>query len=712
MFQLNIKRESSELSYVFDQAKLILGSKGAPPVDLTLSDPTLLPVHLTIFRKGKDYFAENVGHDPHTSVSGVPFWKKKLKSGDVISLGRSTIIFYQLASPAHPEEEGTGGTPLLLPPPLKEKVTSSGATAKETTRETNLIERLSPELTESPLHVWLLLAGIIMVFVALFGLAFTLTMREKAQEEKIVAGQRLADLGMMLTYAQLYSLEPPQKNFLDPEFLKGIASRVLSPLSVELNWIDKEGRLKGADHHIRIYSDGDLERFILLAQPEYKFSQWVVPSWTLVLDSDELIVRATQDLKELNRLLAEKVGGLEGTNLSLVTQTIQAMDQLPLKTLALDHSNEGFTPPEELSYIDPKGSHYIYNAPRYFLFNQPLVELACQLGEEKEQLDLLKKEIALRSRFPLMILYSAMGIESAIEARKVFSEETPDSSHLIGYLELDEKTGGPGKSRLLMMGHRHQEGSEEAKNESSDPLASYQDHPLYAELLQLLEARKEHLKPYYASMVGLLEDHIVHTDRQFFLRYQLLFDTFRDALKKEQTEVDLAVNALCKKYVFETGELTLSLFSSILDLAGVEVGYEEEGLIPTIGPILTLHPGIEQLETLFSEIEKAVSMPVLDQTVAMAHDLLNQEIFRDNKELNSWQNQLRSLVIYKLETLLWMPHVEWAEQLDPENLRWMISRILKNGYITESDKREFYLSQIENGSILKDDYLLSNEIYP
>ena len=42
-----------------------------------------------------------------------------------------------------------------------------------------------------------------------------------------------------------------------------------------------------------------------------------------------------------------------------------------------------------------------------------------------------------------------------------------------------------------------------------------------------------------------------------------------------------------------------------LDLAGVEVGYDEEGLIPSIRPIMTLHPGLEQLETLFSEIRKA-----------------------------------------------------------------------------------------------------------
>lgn len=636
MFQLNIKRESSELSYVFDQAKLVLGSKGSPPVDLTLSDPTLLPVHLIIFRKGKDYFAENVGHDPHTLVSGIPFWKKRLKSGDVISLGKSTITFFQLASPAHPEDEATVGTPLSLPPPLKEK-TSAHSPPLEAARETNLIERLSPEHTESPLHVWLLLTGLVLIFTALFGLAFTLTMREKAQNEKIVAGRQLADLGMLLTYAQLYSIEPTHKNFLDPEFLKGIAPKVLKPNAVELNWIDKEGHIIGADHHIRIYSDGDLERFIILAQPEYNFFQWLVPAWTLILDSDEMVVRTTQDLKELNRLLAEKVGGLEGTNLSLVTQKIREMEEIPLKVLATENESDGFAPPEELSYVDPRGSHFIYNAPRYYLFNQHLVEMAQGLGEEKEDLDLLKKEVALRERFPLMIFYTALGIESAIDARKVLSEECAESNHLIGYLEIDEK-GNLGKCHLLMMGHRApNENHDESKNEATDPLASYQEHPLYKELVHLLEVRQEHLRPYYASIVGLLEDHIIHTDRQFFLRYQLVYEAFRDALRREQAEIDLAVNTLCEKYVFQTGELNVSLFSTILDLAGVEVGYDEEGLIPSIRPIMTLHPGLEQLETLFSEIQKANTLAILDQTVAMAHDLLNQEIFSNNHELNSWQ---------------------------------------------------------------------------
>ena len=711
MFQLNIKRESSELSYVFDQAKLILGSKGSPPVDLTLSDPTLLPVHLAIFRKGKDYFAENVGHDPHTLVSGIPFWKKRLKSGDVISLGRSTITFFQLASPAHPEDEIAGGTPLSLPPPLKEKA-QGHPTPSAIARETNLIERLSPEHTESPLHVWLLLAGLVLIFVALFGLAFTLTMREKAENERIVAGRQLADLGMLLTYAQLYSIEPTHKNFLDPEFLKGIVPKVLHPSAAELSWLDKEGHMEGADYHIRIYSDGDLERFIILAQPEHHFFQSLVPAWTLVLDSEEMIVKSTQDLRELNRLLAEKVGGLEGTNLSLVTQKIRELEEIPLKILATEKDTEGFAPPEELTYIDPRGGHFIYNAPRYFLFNQHLIEMIKELGEKKEEADLLKKEISLRSRFPLMIFYTALGIESAIDARKIFSEEWAEMRHLIGYLEVDEK-GTFGKSHLLMMGNRTSfESHEESNSEAIDPLATYQEHPLYRELLRLLEVRKVQLQPYYASIVGLLEDHIIHTDRQFFLRYHLLYDAFQDALKRSQEEIDSAVNELCEKYVFTSGEMTISMFSTILDLAGVEVGYDKVDILPSIRPILTLHPGLDQLETLFAEIQKAISIPVLDQTVALAHDLLNQEIFQNHQGLNSWQNQLRSLVIYKLETLLWVPHIEGLENFNRDELRWMVSRILKNGYITENDKREFYLSHIDKRLSQKEDRLLSGEIYP
>jgi len=154
------------------------------------------------------------------------------------------------------------------------------------------------------------------------------------------------------------------------------------------------------------------------------------------------------------------------------------------------------------------------------------------------------------------------------------------------------------------------------------------------------------------------------------------------------------------------------MFSTILDLAGVEVGYDKVDILPSIRPILTLHPGLDQLETLFAEIQKAISIPVLDQTVALAHDLLNQELFQNHQGLNSWQNQLRSLVIYKLETLLWVPHIEGLENFNRDELRWMVSRILKNGYITENDKREFYLSHIDKRLSQKEDRLLSGEIYP
>ena len=42
-----------------------------------------------------------------------------------------------------------------------------------------------------------------------------------------------------------------------------------------------------------------------------------------------------------------------------------------------------------------------------------------------------------------------------------------------------------------------------------------------------------------------------------------------------------------------------------------------------------------------------------------------------------------------------MPHPEGEALHDHETIRWMVGRILKNGYITEADKREFYLSQID-----------------
>jgi hypothetical protein len=656
-----------------------------------------LSVHLVIFRRGKDYYAENVGHDPETRVSGIPFWKKRLRSGDKITLGKSEIVFFQLASPAKPKEQEEPESLASLSF-VNEVQSTQHDPAPPLPRETNLIERLTPEHSESPFHLWLLMLGLVLIFTALFGVTLTLTTREKAEDQKIVAAKRLSDLGVLLTYAQLYHIEPSHQNFLDPEFLKGIAPKVLrSPFS-EIDWIDKEGRLKGADYLIRIYSDGDLERFILIAQPEHRYFQWLVPSWTLILDSEEMIIRATLELKELNRLLADR-GDLEGPNLEPITQKIREAEEIPLQTLASSKKDEGFLPPEELAFIDPKGSYFVYNAPRYFLFNQPLVEMAKNLSEKVGEGKDLQEELSLRIRFPRMIFYTTLGIESAIDARKILSEKWPQENHFIGYLELD-KEGYFEKSHLLMMGHR-QSAQEIASaeisedEESADPLAMYHQHPLFVELQKLLESRKERIQPYHEPLVALLDEHLVHSDRQFFLRYKILFDSYQEALKREQNELDMAVNQLYDQYVVSKEEMNIPLFISMLDLAGIEVGYEEEAFLPLTRPILTLRPGIEQLEALFSWVQNAHTIPILDQAVAMAHDLLTVESFPDHHVLNSWQTQLRTLVIYKLETLLWMPHPESEIALDREDTRWMVGRILKNGYITEPDKREFYLSQID-----------------
>ena len=165
----------------------------------------------------------------------------------------------------------------------------------------------------------------------------------------------------------------------------------------------------------------------------------------------------------------------------------------------------------------------------------------------------------------------------------------------------------------------------------------------------LLKERNERLKPYHEPLVALLEEHIIHSDRQFFLRHRLLFDDFKEALKREQQGLDEAVNALYEKYVVKSSEFSIPLFISMLDLAGVEVGYEVEEFLPSLVPLLALRPGQEQLEALFAWVQSATSIPILDQAVALAHDLLTHESIPDHHILSSWQAQLRSLVIYKLE---------------------------------------------------------------
>lgn len=719
MFQLTIIRESTELTCSYSQARVVAGPPDAHSVDLPLFGQGIVPAHFAIFPLQGAYYIENIANDPQLRVNGAPFWRRRLCSGDKIHVGENILIFKQLESPKEAEQPPA---PSAKEPHTVEEIQQITETlpmeaAPQEKRlskffkelGTRLIEKLQAKRGESKWHVFALFFGCASALLGLFCLVFYVSVAQKSEQQRLIAARGLADIAVTLNYAKMHRIKPSNLNWIDPDFLAETSKHVIPDPLTSRSWILEGGDFAETPYLLRIYSDPQLDRFLLIAQPKANFVQWLIPNSTVVVDSNTMVMREIPHLKELNRLLVN-ASGFEGQNQKDILRLIERQKPLSLRTLAKNRQGLGFMPPEELRLIGEDLELYLYNAPRYYLWNMMLVEKAHKLGEpskDPQEAEMIAKSLERRKAYTGMVLYTPDGVETAIDARRAIGELAPESPLHIGYLTLS-KNGQIDTSHVLIksqkpwaidttarnmieersLPHLPKEIAELTKNPLYPFTAPRNEisktvreniplHPLLIELSLLLEERESAIRPHLEPLVNLLTEHARQSDRQFFIRYKNLFTNYENALRTQQEALDLKVDALHEKYVIKNRTVTLPQFLAFLDQKGIDMGYEEDSFL------LSKASSEEQLRTLFALIEETHNIHVLDQAVREAHDLITSDKQRA---------QLRSAVLHKLERMLWKPNVQEGELPGGEELRWIVGRILKNGYITQRDAKEFYLS--------------------
>lgn len=710
MFRLTIQRGSIETSFTCDKARLLAGSMA----ELQLTGPRIIPNHFAIYSKQGAYYIENIASDPKLRLNGNPFWKSRLRDNDLIEVDENRIVFNLLTTPTEEsssrpkkalhtvdEVQQFSLAPIPPAPPITQERRASKF-FKEL--GTHLIEKLNTEKRDSSWHVFGLFFGFGTALLSLFCLIFYITVSQKSEHQRLIAARGLSDIAVTLSYAKMHRLKPSNLNWIDPDFLIETSKHVIPDSLTSRNWIQEGGEFTETPYLLRIYSDPQLDRFLLIAQPRANFVQWLIPNSAVAVDSASMIMREIPHIKDLNRLLVNS-NGFQGSSQQEVLKLIENQTPITLKKLAQNRQDKGFMPPQELSMIGEELELYLYNAPRYYLWNQTLVDKANQLlPKDKEEAELIANSLKRRLPYKEMVLYTHKGIETAINARRTIAELGIDHPFHIGYLTIT-KNGQIDSSHVLVKNskpwafenkyrldekpllHLPSEIAELTKN----PLTPFTQakksaktkgekaplHPLLIELSLLVEERESLIKPHLEPLIALLTEHTSHSDRQFFIRYKALFANYEKALRESQEKLDQSVDRLHEKYVIQNQSVTLPQFLALLEQKGIDIGYEEDNSL--VAKVNT----DEQIKTLFTLIEETKNIHVLDQAVREAHDLITQEKVKE---------QLRSLVLHKLEGMLWKPTMAEGDLPGEDEMRWIVGRILKNGYITQGDAKAFYLS--------------------
>lgn len=717
----------------FNKDKICLGS------DILPQEEGLFSEHILIEKIEKDqYVILNNAHDPFLTLNGHPFGKKPLKVGDVIEVGSTKIVFLgeeeevetkehlledlikrtEALPPAKKplsviEEEPEISVPIQQEEPAENKRKSLPKNIKEveSVRE-KISEEHEAETPNKPTFFWKKLAwatGLITIICALIAANFYFIMSEKIDVQEVKAAQTMADAAMALMNAQLQHQKPSNQNWSNPEFLKENLLSILPSNHEPLLDFDGQGKFDKHPYILRIYTSSDSSQFLIIAQPAPTLFQWLIPKTTLLVDSRDMTIRKTKDLRSLNRLLVNP-NILDDADSLEISSIVQLGDIIPPADLADSHPE--FAPPKELAFVRHGAENYIYNAPRYHKFNEKIVQKASQLSQNPDltqNIAPLLQEIAVVSKLHDMVLFAPKGLDEALMVQKGLMPYAPREGFLVGYLSVDPNSNAIANSHLVLITNqfgkslKKEETSALESNAEGDPPSTTDPtsvgvnikHPLYILLSNLYTLRQKELCAHHDEIISLFTRHTQKGALNFSERLQPLLNQYEQKCKELQAKAEETLLKLYQEYVENGPKFPPSLFIAYVEAAGVENFIHDN--IKIQAKLSQGNISSEELmEKLRAKITESKELIELDQSVEEAAIFLTPYQFPDQEELHRQQNKMRNIVIQKLEQILLFPNPGSVAEVFQKKNRWIIFRILKNGHITDQDEREFYLNEFDN----------------
>lgn len=588
-------------------------------------------------------------------------------------------------------------------PSVKEKSEEEHEAIKKDKR---LEKKLSPaKIPPAKTNNWRLLFTVVFSVVTLLatsGAWLYVNIHDRINKEEILAAQGISDIAMALTYAQIHHLTPPTKNWSDPKFLKNNFAAIIPKNASFLAEIDAHNHFTNCPYILRIYTNKNSSRFLVMALPVPSVLQWLSPKNAIVVDSQAMELRKIQDLRLLNRLLINP-NTLENQNGMEVSALVKLGRLIPLQHLAEKTGHADFFPPKELATLHPGAENYIYNAPRYYQFAESFAIRAINLTKASEkasdELKQLQEGMLEITKLPNLVIYSSEGIESASQAKKAIKTFVPEAKFLNAYLTSSKELEIVG-SHLLLESEISMREEEKIRPHSIHPEikpVAYIDqlsakplnenHPLRFHLLALANSRKEALDPLLSDMVALLKKHTEEYDKDFSTKFSSLLKQYETLDKKESQKIAEEIHNLYDTYAnMPLSEVLPYTRAAGLDqIAQVNLKMKESS-----------HLSGEQFDYLLISIQNATGFTELAEAVANAASFIRIKHIPEATLLIEYQKRVRIEVTKKLDELLLSPSTPISfEELTPEKRKLLI-KILEQSWITDLDEQQFYLNEFDS----------------
>jgi len=744
MIVLTVHYRNEKKRYLFNQEKVVVSTSPKTAADLFLEEVSF-SMRFSIEKDGNSYEIHNIDNDPFISLNGRPFYKKQLFPSDMIdvdtlkvdfSLEENSLPEFFAKKTAQeesvkvldeqevyekiklPEAEGILNSDQEKVPPLKKekKPNPFSQTAVNAQKQAK-----KPYTVPVTLRIILSSALLLLMLSSAVAFGIYRHYEEKSSMEAKNAARGIADIGLALVYAQLHHIQPPQQNWSDPNFLNRGINGIISPFHAQLHHVDIRGKLLLSNYFLRIYTGKDLNRFLVIAQPEPSIKQWLFSESSIVLDSDTMMIRKLSDLRALNRLLVnpDSLTELSGERISEILYT---GDIVPLTSLSDEKNANGFAVPEELTSVAPQAAYYVYNAPRYSKVGEALLTdaslVASSQKKDPSSLKKLSERIEQLSNFPYAVLYTTYGKEQAEEGQKALKELFPEKTFLIGFTRYDYQKQST-KSALLTPPHEEEvalntslspveEGEKEPINadfpsppeelEKQAPLfeenASEKTvDPLYLEIQKLSQKREVQLKDAGAPLIALLQRHqseqILNFEKQFSNLSQNYFKRLQEI--EASLRKDLA-NLRMQNQEVLAADLLKSLEALGLSEIMKEKSFEPEKIEETSAPLPIVKIPFEEL---LANIDSAKTIEELWSVVNLCSKTYALCNFCDIDQIIRSQRTIRQHVISKITSFLQdeKNHLP-LEELSESNKK-RIEEIIKKAWVYDPAERRYYLNEFD-----------------
>lgn len=589
--------------------------------------------------------------------------------------------------------------------------------------EKNTNQFHAPQFTKSWRSYLSILVGITGLLLVAISVAY-LWVSDQTEGEEGIAAKGVSDIAMALTYAQLKHIHPQNQNWSYPDFIKNNLTPVLAPGYISLADIDSHGQFANCPYMLRVHTSSDLSQFLVIAQPCPSLLQWLVPKASIIVDSLVMEMRKITDLKPLNRLIVNS-NNLDGINANEISNLVKQGDLIPLSSLVSKAENQGLAPPKVLGLIRPGAENMIYNAPRYYLLGETILNSSLDLADKYagvKEASILQQELNSILKFQDFVFYTSDGIQHALKAQKAMAEFIPNDKFLIACLQLN--VHGKIANALLLMDNTPSDiaigekninkakddndfaSGLDSKNDFSTPLQGENDakglteeksiqdvdseNPLFIQLTGIAKLRQIALKPLASETIMLVKKQTLSAQADFPIRLAKLQQKYLEADLNEQAK-------LFKKFgtiIHDNTHLPAAKFLEYFQATNLKNAFEDY-LLNLKKQSKEQQVTDEQIAKQFHIIQASTSWQELEKNTAQINQMLQFNRVSDADRLITLQNSTRSMVTQKLnQFILSSSEALPSNAFNPDYLE-TLTHILKAVWITDPSTHDFYIAEFE-----------------